>query len=245
MTLFGKAGSLIGRPRSIVRSLWVTVSDAPPDVSGSASATHRRPSLSQRVQSISHGPTSTVHRPWPIVHRPSSTVLLVAGLTALAFGLRVYHLADANIWFDEGFSTWVALDGPVTAAGRALHDTHPPLFYWLLWLWSIPAGESTFGLRFLAVLAGTLTVPLGYRLGQSLGGSGFAVLLAALLATSRFAIDWSQQVRMYAFSGILIVIVLFLSWRTLRASSGSQVPSPESRVTGRGSRAASPPTPSF
>ena len=55
----------------------------------------------------------------------------------LAFALRVYKLGDQNVWWDEGFSVWVARHDLGTLTTIAAGDTHPPLYYWLLHPWML------------------------------------------------------------------------------------------------------------
>src|SRR5689334_14290566 len=60
----------------------------------------------------------------------------------LAFGLRLYRLADKPIWWDEGWSVWLARHDLIGIAIRTASDEHPPLHYWLLHFWNALAGED-------------------------------------------------------------------------------------------------------
>src|SRR5512136_1239716 len=95
----------------------------------------------------------------------------VAVLTLLAFGLRVFWLDHQSLWFDEGWSWYVAARS-WAGLGEILRqvDSHPPLYYALLKVWMALAGQSDFSLRFLSVMAGTVALPSVYLLGRRLLG---------------------------------------------------------------------------
>jgi 4-amino-4-deoxy-L-arabinose transferase-like glycosyltransferase len=150
-------------------------------------------------------------------HRfPAWTVLL------LAFGLRVWALAEHNIWWDEGLAVWAARQPAVEIIRWTAHDVHPPLYFLLLRGWWSVAGEGEFVLRFPSALAGTLLVAAGYGLGRALGGRRSGLMVALLLALSRFVVSWSQEMRMYILAAALACGALWAAvslWRTGRWSA--------------------------
>ncbi len=140
--------------------------------------------------------------------------LLLLGLL-VAFALRLYRLGDENIWWDEGLSVLAARKSLWGATLWTASDVHPPLYFWLLWLWRQVAGESWFALRFVTVMEGMLTVALLAPLGRRASGRRSVGLLALwLLALSRFHIWWCQQMRMYVLAGMtsLLALTFLLGW---------------------------------
>jgi mannosyltransferase len=133
------------------------------------------------------------------VTRPSSLVtLLLAHATVLvAFFLRAYRLADKNVWWDEGWSVWLSQKDLAWIAWRTASDEHPPLHYWMLHFWNRVAGTDAFAGRFISLAFGVLTIALLYRIGKRVGGAWIGVLAAAFLATARFHIWWSQDIKNY------------------------------------------------
>ncbi len=141
---------------------------------------------------------------------------LLLGLT-VAFALRLYRLGDQNIWWDEGLSILAARKSFWGATLWTASDVHPPLYFWLLWLWRQAAGESWFALRFITVLEGMLTVALMAPLGRLISGRKAVGSLALwLLALSRFHIWWCQEMRMYTLAGMTAILALMLLLRWLR-----------------------------
>lgn len=128
---------------------------------------------------------------------------LLVSILLVAFGLRVWGLADHDIWWDEGIGIWLSRMPIWESIRWTAGDVHPPFYYVFLRVWRAIAGEGEFNLRFLSVIFSLLTVPLIYRLGKTLGGFHTGALAALFLGVSRFAIWWAQEIRMYAPAAFL------------------------------------------
>jgi 4-amino-4-deoxy-L-arabinose transferase-like glycosyltransferase len=140
------------------------------------------------------------------------TLTLVV-LLLLAFALRLYRVGDRSVWWDEGWSVWVARQPLVEIAQQTGHDVHPPLYFSLLHGWRIGAGDSEFGLRAFSAYLGTLTVAAAYLVGRAVGGKKLGLLAALFLTVSRFHIIWSQEIRMYSLAALLAVLA---AWAAIR-----------------------------
>ncbi len=166
------------------------------------------------VESPRSGDTRRVH---PTRRRRTLNTRTLIPILLVAFVLRVWGLADHNIWWDEGIGVWLSRMPALEAIRWTAGDVHPPLYYVLLHAWRAVAGEGEFNLRFLSVIFSLLTVPLVFRLGKALGGSGTGILAAGLLTVSRFSIWWSQEIRMYAPAAMFATASLWSAvwlWRT-------------------------------
>ncbi len=139
--------------------------------------------------------------------------ILILLLLLVAFGLRVWGLADHNIWWDEGLATWAARLPVRDILDWTAHDVHPPLYFLLLRCWWLVVGDGEFVLRFPSALAGVLGVSVIYGLGCSLGGRKAGLLTALFFTFSRFAVSWSQEMRMYIGATTLTAGAL---WATVR-----------------------------
>jgi len=136
-------------------------------------------------------------------------------IVLLAFLLRLYRLDHQSLWYDEGFSVYLAgmSLGEITA--RTASDIHPPLYYYLLHLWLGPFGDSEFVLRFFSLIFGLLTVPLIHALGRRLLGTASGLLAALLLAISPLYLWYSQEARMYTLVTFLCLLSSYLLLRAL------------------------------
>jgi len=148
---------------------------------------------------------------WRVVreHLAFGVVLLVA------FGLRLVLLREATIWFDEGVSVWAARLSLARMVQWTAGDTHPPLYFALLHFWRLWAGDGEFSVRFLSVVFGTASVAVLWKLARTLlpDVPGVAIIAAALLASARFSVWWSQETRMYALAGLLAALNLLFATR--------------------------------
>ncbi len=140
----------------------------------------------------------------------------------VAFFLRAYRLADKNVWWDEGWSIWLSQKDLAWIALRTAADEHPPLHYWMLHFWNALAGTDAFAGRFLSVAFGVLTIALIYRIGKRTGGPWLGILAALFLATARFHVWWSQDIKNYTPS---IFFAFAAVWFALDVMAG-EAPSP-------------------
>jgi len=136
-------------------------------------------------------------------------------VSAVAFGLRAFRLADHNIWYDEAFTLGIARLGFFEAALRTAADTHPPLYYWLLGIWESLVGAEPFGLRFLTVVLSVPAVAVGMALGRRAFGSVGALWAGLFLALNPLHLRWSQEVRMHAPALTFGLIGLYFGYRWL------------------------------
>ena len=142
--------------------------------------------------------------------------LLVAGACLGAFALRMVQLATPVLRWDEG---WTVAHGtlpwPEVIRIAAL-EWHPPLFYLLYKLWQSLVGVNILAVRYLAVLAGALTVPLTYVAAMAWASDRRVAATAALCnAALPLLVYYGQVNRMYAWTP---VGVLLATWALLRAT---------------------------
>ncbi len=150
----------------------------------------------------------------------ASTLLAVALLvlvTLLALGLRLHRLDAQSLWYDEGFSVYLARMDLHQITERTAADIQPPLYYYLLHGWIRILGDAERTLRGLSVLFGVLTVPLIYAGAVALFRSRLTGILASLLvAVSPLHLWYSQEVRMYSLLTFLCLLSSYLLLLVLR-----------------------------
>lgn len=146
----------------------------------------------------------------------SVAVLLAAILLALV--LRLYSLADDNLWLDEGASLMLSAGaGPgEVIRDTALHDPHPPGYYLALHLWRNIFGSSDAALRGLSVALSVATVPVLFLLGSALFGRSVGITSAVLLALMPASVRYAQEARSYAMLVLLIALAWLFALRVCR-----------------------------
>jgi mannosyltransferase len=143
----------------------------------------------------------------------TSRILL---LTLIGFALRVAFLGRQSLWYDEAFSLAVARAEPSVFWAALLSDgVHPPGYYLLLRESLAFFGTSEFALRFLSSVAGTLAVPLMWRLGRALRNERWGLAAGLLLALNPFALWYAQEARMYSLLLCLTIAGGYAFWKLI------------------------------
>ena len=94
----------------------------------------------------------------------------------VGFSLRVWRLGDSNVWYDEGYSVFMARQTSAALPHAIASDGHPILYFAVLHGWRALTGDSTLALRYPSALFGVLSLAVGYRLIRRLAGPRAAVL---------------------------------------------------------------------
>lgn len=94
------------------------------------------------------------HRHWIII-----TIILLLGAVG-----RIHHINDQSLWVDEGYAFYHAhFPSLIETLAR---DTHPPLYFATLRLWSAVMGQSELALRWLSVLPSMLSLAVIFQLAK-------------------------------------------------------------------------------
>ena len=143
------------------------------------------------------------------------SLALLGAVMLVALGLRLFHLQQRVLWFDEANSLLIAKAGPARIIDAVLDDTHSPFYYLVLRYWQFVAGGEA-GARLLSVLAGVATVAVVYSLGQTLAGRGAGLLAGVLLSVCPLHVWYSQEVRMYTLQTLLVCLSFLFMMLALR-----------------------------
>ncbi len=134
----------------------------------------------------------------------------------LGLALRLWGLADHNIWWDEGLAAWAARLSPARIVEWTARDVHPPLYFLLVHCWWLLLGDGEWALRFPSALIGVLGIALAAGFGQAVGGRRASILAALFVALSRFMVTWSQEMRMYIWAAALATAALWAAFQLWR-----------------------------
>ena len=137
----------------------------------------------------------------PLAHVRWHVAALIAILAIGAF-FRLYRFAELpyGLWYDEadnGLWARQILANPEFKPIFVSSTNLPAHFLYLVALAFRLLGDSMYAIRAVAVLFGMLTIWAAYACGRELGGEGatgraFGLLLAFLVAVSRWDVNWSR-----------------------------------------------------
>jgi len=144
-------------------------------------------------------------------------VWILSGLVIIGAILRLYLLADKNIWLDEAYSISLSQQKLGDLLRLVVEsDVHPPLYYLLLKLWLVP-GDSAGYVRLLSVIFSIAAIPLMYLVVSTLYDDVQAGLIGAgILAFSPLHIWYAQEARMYALLTFFVLASAYFFIRALR-----------------------------
>jgi uncharacterized membrane protein len=144
--------------------------------------------ISRRVLAINH----------------TDLLCILAGVIVFVI-IAFWTITKSSIWFDEGFSAYIIHFNFIDIAHYTALDVHPPLYYWLLKLWSMLFGNTELGLRSMSVLFGGVSIIFSYLLVHRLFGQKVARISLLFIVSSPLLIRYSQEARMYT---LMVAIAL-------------------------------------
>jgi hypothetical protein len=117
----------------------------------------------------------------------------------------------------EEFQHYLKHDTPPANPARVvravfLSDTNPPLYYLLLYCWTLIVGTSDMALRSFSIACSLACVPLLAGVARRTGGKGAIFASCVLFACSPLSIYYSTEGRMYS---LLWLCVLTTTWTSL------------------------------
>ncbi len=148
---------------------------------------------------------------------PSQLWLIAIGAVGLFF--RIYNNTTVALWHDEAFSALLVRDYSWGEMMRRIGlDVHPPLYYWILRLWTYVFGTGLTSLRGMSILFGTLTIFAGYLfVKKAFKNEKLALLSAFFIAINPFQAQYSLEARMYTLGTFLILISSYYLLKALES----------------------------
>jgi len=122
-------------------------------------------------------------------------------------GITAYKAGELKLFLANDASKGIrdVLRGVLTT------DTHPPLYYGIMYYWMKAFGNSVVAIRMFSVLLGLISVLLAYWVGLYLFDRHAAIFSALVISCINFAVRFSQEARSYS----LVIAVGLLSWLLL------------------------------
>lgn len=128
----------------------------------------------------------------------------------VAFMLRLINL-NQSLWLDEATTANVVRQYGLTqiVSRFSVMDFHPPLYYWVMKLWTNIFGYSEIALRMPSVIFSLLTAVIIYRIVILLYGYIVGVWAMAVFLFNPLIVYYSQEARMYMMATFFITASLY------------------------------------
>ncbi len=151
----------------------------------------------------------------------------VLAILLLALGIRLLGIASRPIWYDEAFSILFSakglgamLYGTLAPTGIGSADIHPLGYYTTLWMWMKVFGQSLVAVRSLSILAGLASVYLVYLIAlEATSDTNTAHLCMLFAALAPFQVHYAQEIRMYAFLAMWLLLATYAYQRGAKGGS--------------------------
>ena len=119
-----------------------------------------------------------------MINKRTIELILILAITLFAFGLRLWQLDSTPPgWRDDEIINSLVISQHVLDGDWAVYyadaSGHEALYHVLNAAFLGLFGATVWGIRYLSVILGTLTVPLTYLLGKKLFGSTVGLVAAA------------------------------------------------------------------
>ncbi len=147
--------------------------------------------------------------------------ILLACIVIIGALLRFWHLGKWSFWIDEVLTVTDAED--LTLSNTPIN----PIPYLAAKL-SVFLGETLsfiidgsgeWNSRLIFCIAGIISIPIVFSLGQTLYNSRIGLLAAAFVALSNWHLFWSQNVRSYVLTFLFAVLTAWFFYRSLENDS--------------------------
>ncbi len=108
-----------------------------------------------------------------------------------------------SVWFDEGYSIYLAQQDLQSLLAFTAVDAHPPLYYIILKFWGELFGFSELALRSLSAIFAGLSVGLGLGLTKRLFGLRAGLMAIPVVVLAPFILRYGYEVRMYSLAALI------------------------------------------
>ncbi len=167
----------------------------------------------------------------PSAGPPVDRLLVAVTAVAVVVGTVLRFLPRSALWLDEALTVNISTLPLGDIAGALKRDGHPPLFYYLLNIWTSIGGTSDWWVRALAGVISMVSLPLAYLSGRRLAdraGAGplgvrrTGLIALAVMAVLPYGIRYGAETRMYSLAIALVMGAYLLADDLLAARSSGR-----------------------
>jgi len=148
--------------------------------------------------------------------------LFISAALLVFVTISLLTITKSSIWFDEAFGAYLIRFNFLDIARYTATDVHPPLFYWLLKIWSMFFGNTELALRSMSVFFGGIAIIFGYLLNHRLFNKTVARISLIFMVLSPMLIRYSQEARMYTLVAAIALAATYVL--TFAISSKKKLP---------------------
>lgn len=145
------------------------------------------------------------------------TIWIIFGIFTFNFILKFLYIDVPAIGGDEPFSIFYSQADLETLVELSRSENNPPFFTLLLKFWANYFGISPVSVRFLPLIFSSLTAVFIYVFMRRVSNVTFGLVASLLFTFSNYHIYFSHEARPYALFGLLTILALYYTQRTLES----------------------------
>ncbi|HOV28337.1 MAG TPA: glycosyltransferase family 39 protein [Pseudobacteroides sp.] len=126
-------------------------------------------------------------------------ILFLAGLIFLTFGIT-----HESLWYDESYSAAIINNSIPEIWSIAGSDSHPPLYFIFLKIFTMIFGKGEFGLRFFSVIGVLALAGLGTGPVRRIFGVKTGLIYSFLVIILPINVSMAQETRMYTWAAFFV-----------------------------------------
>ena len=131
--------------------------------------------------------------------------ILVPSLCAVLLVVLAFCRMNDSVWFDESYTAYLIRGDFGEIWNLTALDVHPPVYYFLLKIWSLMFGTSAVALRGMSVFFGVIAIFLVFFLVRKLFNDKVASLATIFTTFSPVLIRYTEEMRMYTLVFAIVV----------------------------------------
>ena len=137
-------------------------------------------------------------------------IILIPIACAIIYMLLCITNIFGSVWFDEAYSGLIARFNFAKIWQLTSVDVHPPLYYFILKIWSDIFGSTDYTMRFLSVFFGAISIIVAFFMLKKMFNNKVATIGAAFMALNPFLIRYGQEMRMYTMVVFLVILATYI-----------------------------------
>jgi len=124
---------------------------------------------------------------------------------------RLNLINKSTFWYDEAFSG-ILIKQDIGSVLKIIYEdrVHPPVYYFLLKIWSVIFGNTDTTLRMFSVVFGMALIVAAFILLKKMFNTRAALVGAGLFALSPYFILYSLEARSYIVLGLEALVAIFI-----------------------------------
>ncbi len=139
--------------------------------------------------------------------KPYIPLIFIIGI----FVFLCSFVINRAIWFDESYSAQTIKGTFSEIVETTAADVHPPLYYWLLKIWSVPFGRSLIALRSLSLFFAIVTLVFAFLTFRRWSKTQkIATFLTSAIALCPFFIYYATEIRMYSMVCAIVMASIYV-----------------------------------